>query len=82
MTRTKNKFYVTVPNTKKSIFIKEVSKYNNVISNNEIIKYNVPIKVNYRCPKCGEIVTYRYTNSNCERIYKCFNKDCNYSRVK
>ncbi len=125
MTRTKNKFYITVPKSKKSIFVNEIAKYNNVITNKEIIKYDSKIKTNYTCPKCsnklyminykktgfyiyscedpdchfqtmfpkaleelekcpicGEIVTYRYTNKDEDRIYKCLNGSCNYTKVK
>ena len=124
MTRTKNKFYIAVPQSKKSIFVKEISKYNNVIENKEIIKYNSKTKTNYKCPKCnshlymlnykntgfyiykcenmkctfqtmfpklleeleicpicGEIITYRYTNRYDERIYKCINQNCNYTKL-
>lgn len=125
MTRTKNKFYITVPQSKKSSFIKEIAKYNNVMIHKEITKYNSLIKTNYicpdcnnklymknykktgfyiyccpnnncnfqtmfpkelerleKCPLCGEIVTYRYTNNSNERIYKCINEYCNYKKIK
>lgn len=124
MTRTKNKFYIIVPQSKKSIFVKEISRYNNVIEHKEIIKYNSRVKTNYKCPKCannlyminykntdfyiykcenkkctfqtmfpkeleelekcpicGEIVTYRYTNKYNEKIYKCLSGTCNYRKI-
>ena len=34
------------------------------------------------CPKCKDIVTYRYTNQNHQKIYKCFNPDCNFTMIK
>lgn len=125
MTRTKNKFYITVPQSKKSIFVKEISKYNNVITHREVVRHNSKVKTNYTCPKCGnklyminykktnfyiyccegkdchfqtmfpkvleelekcplcgEIVTYRYTNKDMNRIYKCINGRCNYVKIK
>ena len=125
MTRTKNKFYIAVPNSKKSTFIKEITKYNNVIENKEIIKSNSPIKINMNCPrcnynlnminyketdfyiykcsnkkcdfktmfpkklepldicpKCNDIVIYKYKDYNGNKIYNCFNKDCNYQLIK
>lgn len=125
MTRTKNKFYITVPQSKKSIFVKEIAKYNNVMLHKEVTKYNSLIKTNYicpdcnnklymknykktgfyiyccpnkncnfqtmfpkelerleKCPLCGEIVTYRYTNNSNERIYKCINEYCDYKKIK
>lgn len=125
MTRTKNKFYIAVPNSKKSMFVKEISKYNQVIEHKDIIKSISPITtnkscpncnyplnmVNYKgkdffiykcsntkcefktmfpkklepldiCPKCKDIVIYCYKNNLDEKIYRCFNHDCDYQLIK
>ena len=125
MTRTKNKFYIAVPNSKRSMFVKEISKYNQVIEHKEIIKSNSPIitkltcpdcnyhlnMVNYKgvdffiykcsnkkcnfktmfpkklepldsCPKCKDIVIYCYKNIQNKKIYRCFNRECDYQLIK
>jgi DNA-directed RNA polymerase subunit RPC12/RpoP len=35
-----------------------------------------------RCPNCNELIMYRYTDKNGDKIYKCLNKDCNYKILK
>lgn len=125
MTRTKSKFYIAVPNSKRSMFVKEIVKYSQVIEHKDIIKSTSPITtnkncpkcnypldmINYKgkdffiykcsnkrcefktmfpkkleplniCPKCRDIVIYCYKNNLNERIYHCFNKDCNYQLIK
>ena len=34
------------------------------------------------CPKCKDIVIYCYKNNQNEKIYHCFNKNCNYQLIK
>lgn len=81
MTRTKNKFYIAVPYTWKSIFIKEITKYNQVIQHKEIIKSNKPIETNRTCPKCNyklNMINYKNTDFY---IYDCSNKKCNFKTM-
>jgi DNA helicase-4 len=35
-----------------------------------------------RCPQCNELMPYRYTDKNENKIYKCLNNDCNYKILK
>lgn len=81
MTRTKNKFYIAVPNSKRSSFVKEITKYNQVIEHNDIIKSNSPIKINKNCPKCNyslNMINYKETGFF---IYKCSNKKCDFKTM-
>ena len=81
MTRTKNKFYVIVPKSKVSSFVKEISNYTNVIINDQLITCNTPVKTNYHCPTCNHnlnIINYRNTDFF---IYKCSNETCNFQTM-
>ena len=81
MTRTKNKFYIAVPNSKKSIFIKEIVKYNQVIESKEIIKSVSPIKTNNICPLCNNHLNMVNYKGKDFYIYKCSNKKCEFKTM-
>lgn len=76
MTRTKNKFYIAVPNSKRSIFIKEIVKYNQVIENKDVIKSISPITTNNICPLCNRQLNMVNYKGKDFYIYKCSNKKC------
>lgn len=81
MTRTKNKFYIAVPNSKKSMFIKEIIKYNQVIEHKDVIKSNSPITSDKICPKCNynlDMVNYKERDFF---IYRCSNKSCKFQTM-
>lgn len=81
MTRTKNKFYIAVPNSKKSMFIKEISKYNQVIQHKDIIKSTSPITSDKSCPKCNYFLSMINYKGKDFFIYKCSNKKCNFQTM-
>lgn len=84
MTRTKNKFYIVIPQSKVSPFIKEIMQDHpdgSILIHHEIIKNTSPLRTNYHCPKCNHhlnMINYKNTDFY---IYKCSNNICNFQTM-
>lgn len=81
MTRTKNKFYIAVPNSKRSMFTKEIAKYNQVIEHEDIIKSISPVTTNKICPTCNHPLNMINYKGKDFFIYKCSNKKCDFQTM-
>ena len=81
MTRTKNKFYIAVPHSKKSVFIREIVKYNQVIEHKEVTKDTSPIKTSIICPKCNHYLNIINYKAKDFYIYKCSNRKCSFQTM-